>query len=38
MQNIKNLTMTFGRDFTFIGNQFRVEGIRAYSYNRLAFL
>ncbi len=28
MQNIKNLTMTFGRDFTFIGNQFRVEALR----------
>lgn len=25
VQNIKNFIMTFGRDFTFVGNQFRVE-------------
>lgn len=25
VQNIKNFIMTFGHDFTFVGNQFRVE-------------
>ena len=25
MQNIKNFIMTFGRDFAFVGNQYRVE-------------
>ncbi len=25
VQNIKNFIMTFGRDFTFVGNQFRIE-------------
>lgn len=27
VQNIKNFIMTFGRDFTFVGNQFRVEAL-----------
>lgn len=27
IQNIKNFIMTFGRDFTFVGNQFRVEAL-----------
>ena len=27
VQNIKNFIMTFGRDFTFMGNQFRVEAL-----------
>lgn len=27
VQNIKNFIMTFGQDFTFVGNQFRVEAL-----------
>lgn len=27
VQNIKNFIMTFGRDFTFVGNQFQVEAL-----------
>lgn len=27
VQNIKNFIMTFGRDFTFVGNQYRVEAL-----------
>lgn len=27
VQNIKNFIMTFGHDFTFVGNQFRVEAL-----------
>jgi predicted nuclease of restriction endonuclease-like (RecB) superfamily len=27
VQNIKNFIMTFGRDFTFVGNQFRVDAL-----------
>lgn len=27
IQNIKNFIMAFGRDFTFVGNQFRVEAL-----------
>lgn len=27
VHNIKNFIMTFGRDFTFVGNQFRVEAL-----------
>lgn len=27
IQNIKNFIMTFGRDFAFVGNQFRVEAL-----------
>ena len=27
VQNIKNFIMTFGRDFAFVGNQFRVEAL-----------
>lgn len=27
VQNIKNFIMTFGKDFTFVGNQFRIEAL-----------
>lgn len=27
VENIKNFIMTFGRDFTFVGNQFRIEAL-----------
>ena len=27
VQNIKNFIMTFGQDFTFVGNQFRIEAL-----------
>lgn len=27
VQNIKNFIMTFGRDFTFVGNQYRIEAL-----------
>ena len=37
IQNVKNFIMTFGRDFTFVGNQYHLEKYGHHSYPDLLF-
>ena len=37
IQNVKNFIMTFGRDFTFVGNQYHLEKFGHHSYPDLLF-
>lgn len=37
VQNVKNFIMTFGRDFTFVGNQYHLEKYGHHSYPDLLF-
>ncbi len=37
MQNVKNFIMTFGKDFTFVGNQYRLEKFGVEEYPDLLF-
>ena len=37
VQNVKNFIMTFGKDFTFVGNQYRLEKFGAEEYPDLLF-